>query len=242
MYTVSQASKISGVSVRTLHHYDSIGLLCPKAVTPAGYRLYDDENLARLQSILLFRELEFPLGEIKAILDNPDFDQNLALTQQIALLELKRSRLDRIIASARELLETGADSMNFTSFDHEQFEQYAQEARKKWGSTNAYREYEEKSGNLSKARHQELAQAMMDIFHRLGEIRALPANSPQAQALIKELQGFISANYYTCTPEILLDLGQMYLCDQRMQKNIDQAGGPGTAEFTYQAIQGYCKG
>ncbi len=124
MYTVSQASKISGVSVRTLHHYDSIGLLCPKAVTPAGYRLYDDENLARLQSILLFRELEFPLGEIKAILDNPDFDQNLALTQQIALLELKRSRLDRIIASARELLETGADSMNFTSFGQKKMGQY----------------------------------------------------------------------------------------------------------------------
>lgn len=241
MYTVSQVSKISGVSVRTLHHYDAIGLLRPKAVTEAGYRFYDEESLKRLQAILLFRELEFPLKEIKAILDNPDFDQSLALRQQITLLTLKRARLDKIISFARELLETGVDHMNFKPFDHQDIDLYTEEARKKWGGAAPYQEFEQKAGKLSKARQQELAQEMMDIFRRLGQAKALPAGSPQAQALIKELREFITANYYTCTPEILLSLGQMYTGDHRMQKNIDQAGGPGTAEFARLAIEASVK-
>ena len=97
MKTVHEVSQISGVSVRTLHHYDAIGLLRPTAVTEAGYRLYDDTALARLQSILLFRELEFPLKEIKRIMDDPQFDQATALEQQIRLLELQQERLSRLI-------------------------------------------------------------------------------------------------------------------------------------------------
>ena len=86
MKTVTEVSKITGVSVRTLHHYDAIGLLRPTAVTEAGYRLYDDEALGRLQTILLFRQLQFPLKEIKKILDSPNFDPQEALAQQIELL------------------------------------------------------------------------------------------------------------------------------------------------------------
>ena len=90
MWTVKQVSRITGVSVRTLHHYDAIGLLRPAKVTDAGYRLYDDAALRRLQNILLFRELQFPLREIKAILDSPNFDPAAALEQQIQLLEMQR--------------------------------------------------------------------------------------------------------------------------------------------------------
>lgn len=237
MYTVSQVSKISGVSVRTLHHYDSIGLLRPKAVTNAGYRFYDEESLKRLQSILLFRELEFSLKEIGAILDNPDFDQGLALRQQIELLRLKRERLDRIIAFARELLKTGVDCMDFKSFDRQDIDLYTKEAKEKWGGTAAYREFQEKAGKLPEARQQELAREMLDIFRRIGKAKTLPPNSPQAQSLVKELREFISANYYTCTSQILQGLAQMYTEDPRMRENIDQAGGPGTAEFARRAIE-----
>lgn len=95
MRTVKEVSRLTGVSVRTLHHYDAIGLLKPTKITDAGYRLYDDTALGRLQNILLFRELQFPLKEIKKILNNPDFDSNLAITQQIRLLELQQERIGK---------------------------------------------------------------------------------------------------------------------------------------------------
>ena len=115
--TIHEVSKLAGVSVRALHHYDAIGLLPPTALTEAGYRLYDDTALARLQSILLFRELEFPLKDIKRILDSPNFDQATALADQIKLLELRQARLGRLIALARETLETGVIPMKFDAFD-----------------------------------------------------------------------------------------------------------------------------
>ena len=112
MRTVKEVSKLTGVSVRTLHHYDAVGLLKPTAVTAAGYRLYDDAALARLQTILLFRELQFPLKEIKTILESPNFDREQALAQQIGLLELQRKHLDELISFAREMLLTGGNNMN----------------------------------------------------------------------------------------------------------------------------------
>ena len=93
MKTVNEVSKLTGISVRTLHHYDEIGLLKPTSITDAGYRLYDDIALERLQHILLFRELQFPLKDIKKILDSSDFDRNKALEQQIELLTMKKEHL-----------------------------------------------------------------------------------------------------------------------------------------------------
>ena len=107
MKTVKEVSRITGVSVRTLHHYDAIGLLKPTAVTEAGYRLYDDAALERMQSILLFRELQFPLKDIKRILDAPDFDPMAALAQQVRLLEMQREHLEQLISHAREIQQTG---------------------------------------------------------------------------------------------------------------------------------------
>ena len=113
MMTVHEVSQKTGVSIRALHHYDSIGLLCPAAVSEAGYRLYDDAALERLQQILLFRELEFPLKDIAAILDSPNFDRGRALEQQIMLLELRREHLDRLLAMARDIQEKGVNTMQF---------------------------------------------------------------------------------------------------------------------------------
>ncbi|MGN1123967.1 MAG: MerR family transcriptional regulator, partial [Eubacterium sp.] len=144
MKTVKEISRLTGVSVRTLHYYDEINLLKPTQITDAGYRLYDDTALERLHSILLFRELQFPLKEIKAILDSPDFDTKTALNEQIELLELQKKRLDKIISSAREILTKGVKNMSFSSFDKTELEQYCAEAKEKWGHTDAYKEYEQK--------------------------------------------------------------------------------------------------
>lgn len=136
--TIHEVSKLAGVSVRTLHHYDAIGLLPPTAFTKSGYRLYDDTALARLQSILLFRELEFPLKDIKRILDDPNFDQAAALADQIKLLELQQARLGRLITLARETLETGVIPMKFDAFSKTEQEKYTAEVKEKWGNTIAY--------------------------------------------------------------------------------------------------------
>ncbi len=240
MLTVSEVSRLSGVSVRALHHYDSIGLLPPTTVTGAGYRLYDEKALARLQTILLLRELEFPLKEIKRIVENPDFDEKAALKQQIELLSLKRSRLDKLIALAREIYESGVIRMDFEAFDKSTIEAYADEAKKKWGGTPAYKEYAERAENTTEAEKKTYSDELMQIFARFGEIREEGPASDRAKALAAELKDFITSHYYNCTPEILSGLGRMYVGDERFRRNIDAAGGEGTAQFAAEAIKSYC--
>lgn len=241
MKTVTEVSKITGVSVRTLHHYDEIGLLKPAKVTEAGYRLYDTANLQRLHAILLLKELQFPLKDIKEILDTPGFDPMEALTQQIGLLELKRQHLTDLIDHAREIQKTGVIPMDFSSFDTEKIDRYATEAKKKWGKTEAYKEYEAKTAGRSKAEMQDAGDKLMDIFREFGEIRHLSPASPEAQALVAKLQSFITDNYYTCTKQILFGLGQMYAAGDEMNENIDKAGGEGTGAFAKAAIGFFCK-
>ena len=236
MKTVHEASQISGVSVRTLHHYDAIGLLRPTAVTEAGYRLYDDTALARLQSILLFRELAFPLKEIKRIMDDPQFDQATALEQQIRLLELQQERLSRLIDLARETMKTGVTHMDFTAFDNSKLEQYAAEVKERWGNTAAYQE----SAQRPAAEQKDAAAGLMAQFARMGRLRTGDPAGQEAQDAVRELQQFITKHFYTCTPEILAGLGQMYTADDRFRANIDTAGGEGTADFAGKAITVYC--
>ena len=240
MRTVKEVSKITGVSVRTLHHYDAIGLLNPTKVTDAGYRLYDDTALSRLQTILLFRELQFSLKEIKAILDNPEFDASDALEQQIKLLELQHKRLEKLISFARRIRDKGVTTMNFEVFDTTEIEQYKAEAKAKWGGTKAYQQYEEKAAGRSDFEDKEIADLFMALFAELGSLRHLSPAAKEVQEKVASLQKFITENYYECTDEILSGLGQMYVADERFKKNIDKAGGEGTAEFVSQAISKYC--
>ena len=133
MMTVNEVSKLTGVSIRTLQYYDTIGLLPPTEYTEAGYRLYDDTALERLQQILLFKELEFPLKEIKRIIDAPDFDRDKALSQQIELLTMKKEHLEGLIAFARKIKTTGVNKMDFNVFNTAKMDEYAREAKKQWG-------------------------------------------------------------------------------------------------------------
>ena len=240
MKTVNEVSKLTGVSVRALHHYDAIGLLPPTRVTEAGYRLYDDTALARLQAILLFRELRFPLKDIREILDSPHFDPMEALASQIRLLELQRQHLDALISHARHIQKTGVMEMDFHAFDTTELDRYSAEAKAKWGKTEAYREFEEKTAGQTPEQQRADGGALMDIFAEFGAIRHTSPDSGEAQALVAGLQRFISQHYYTCTREILRGLGQMYVAGDTMTENIDKVGGQGTAEFVHRAIDIYC--
>lgn len=240
MKTVNEVSKLTGVSVRALHHYDAIGLLKPTQVTDAGYRLYDDTALARLQTILLFRELQFPLKEIKSILDSPDFNREQALQQQIGLLELQRRQLDVLISFAREIIETGVNNMDFSAFDKAEIEQYKAEVKARWGKTAAYKEFEQKTAGQSENEQTEAAEKLIQIFAKFGKVKHLAPESDTAQALVEALRQYITENYYNCTPQILESLGQMYVGDERFKTNIDARGGVGTAEFASKAIEFYC--
>lgn len=241
MWTVHEMGKLTGVSARTLHHYDAIGLLKPSAMTRVGYRLYDETALKRLQNILMFRELEFPLKEIKSILDSPVFDPQEALAQQIKLLELRRMHIDKLISFAREFQKEGVDKMDFHVFDKTEIEQYSKEVKERWGSTEAYQEYEEKTNGKTEKEQKIAADKLLSLFADIGLLRKNLPEEQKVQDKIASLQSFITENYYHCTDEILYGLSQMYVCDERMKCNIDQAGGEGTAEFVRQAISIYCK-
>ena len=233
MMTIHEVSKLAGIRVRTLHHYDAIGLLPPTTLTEAGYRLYNDTALARLQTILLFRELEFPLKDIKRILDDPGFDQSAALADQIKLLELRRKQLGKLIALARETLKTGVTPMKFDAFDKTEQERFAAEVNEKWGGSAAYQEYQQHEQDGTTGDPADL----MAQFAALGKLRHLAPTAPEVQAAIRNLQQFITEHFYTCTPEILAGLGKMYVADDRFRQNIDKVGGEGTVEFVAQAIR-----
>lgn len=236
MRTVNEISKITGVSVRTLHHYDAIGLLKPTKITDAGYRLYDDTALGRLQNILLFRELQFPLKDIKAILDSPAFDTDEALSQQIKLLELQYKRIGELISFAREIQMKGVKNMDFQVFVKNEMEEYKKEVKAKWGDTRAYNEYVQKKDFDNCG----TAEKLMLLLAQIGALRTCLPSDVKVQKQINALQSFITENYYNCTKEILKGLGQMYVCDERFKKSIDKAGGEGTAEFVSEAIRIYC--
>lgn len=243
MKTVNEVSRLSGVSVRTLRYYDGIGLLKPTGHTDAGYRLYDDAALERLQQILLFRELQFPLKEISRIMQSPDYDRKKALSQQITLLTMKKEHLERLIASAKQI-EKGEPAMkqpDFSAFDTRRMNEYAAQAKKAWGQTAAYSEYEQKAQSRDAHKEQELGGELMAHFAALGKLRGKAPESTEAQQWVLSLQSFISTHYYTCTKPILRELGRMYAAGGDFTANIDAAGGEGTAFFAAAAIEHYCR-
>ena len=235
---IKEFARLSGVSVRTLHYYDEIGLLKPSFVDAQnGYRFYDEVSLGRMQEILFYRELDFPLKSIGEILASPHYDKQTALAKQKRLLTLKKERLERLIA-ALEGAEKGEMKMNV--FDNNEYEtarrQYEAEAKERWGDTAVYREYEQRGGSSTDA-----TTGLMAIFGDFAACKAAgePADSAAARALVGKLQDYITAHFYTCTDAILAGLGQMYVGDERFRQNIDRYGA-GTAEFAAKAIAAHC--
>lgn len=240
MMTVNEVSKLAGVSIRTLQYYDKIGLLKPARYTESGYRLYDDTGLERLQQILLFRELEFPLKEIKEIITGSNFDKVRALDQQIELLTLKKEHLENLIDFARKLKTKGADIMDFSAYDTSKIDEYAKKAKEEWGDTPQYKEYEKKSASRSKEDEANMMKGLLNVFAEFGKIKDTDPSSDEAKALARKLQDYITEHFYNCTNDILLGLGQAYVSNREFTENIDKAGGKGTADFACRAIKAYC--
>lgn len=239
---IHEVAELSGVTVRTLQYYDQIGLLVPSEVTEVGYRIYHEEDLDRLQQILFFRELEFPLKKIKDIMNNPSYDRLEALRNQKAMLLEKRSRMDRLIRLVEERLG-GQQDMSFEEFSMESIEnhkkQYAEEVRNRWGDSDAYAEYEKKTKGYSKEDWNSISQAGDRIMGEFAKYRDLSPEDETVQELVARWQNFITTHYYECTKDILAGLGNMYVSDERFRENINKHG-EGTAELMSKAIAIYC--
>ena len=234
---IKEFAQLTGVSVRTLHYYDEIGLLKPSEVdAQTGYRFYDENAFERMQEILFYRELDFSLKTIAEILSSPDYDKQQALSRQRKLLLAKKDRLEQLIAT----LDSVEEGMGFmkTKNEYEALKnQYAEEAKQRWGNTDAYKESESRNTDFSKSAP--LLDAVFEEFAELNRAGASPESEP-AKIMAEKLQQCITDNFYTCTDEILKGLGQMYVADERFLKNIDRHG-EGTAEFVSACIKNYFK-
>ena len=226
-----------GVSVRTLHYYDEIGLLKPSEVDAQnGYRFYDERSLERMQEILFYRELDFSLKTIAQILSSPDYDKQQALMRQRKLLLAKKERLERLI-DALDSMEKGEGFMKPNNEYEDLKNKYAEEVRQRWGSTDAYKESQQRNTDFSQAAS--LLDAVFEEFAELDRSGTSP-DDEAAKIQVEKLQRCITDNFYTCTNEILAGLGQMYAADVRFKNYIDKHG-EGTAEFVSQCIKSYCK-
>ena len=242
MKTVHEVSELAHVSVRTLHHYDKIGLLKPSSRTEAGYRLYSSEDLERLQQIMLFRELKFPLADIRSILESPDFDQRRALEQQIELLELKREHIGNLIDLAKAMKAMGVRALSFKPFDTSKLDEYTAQAKASWGDTPQWKEYESKWAGRPKGDEDAMGERLMELFVPFGRMAAEDADPSceEAQMQVAVIQEFITENAYTCTNEILAGLGRAYGSGGDFTRNINEACGAGAAEFAAAAVEEYC--
>ena len=236
---IKEFAAFTGVSVRTLHYYDEIGLLLPAFVDRStGYRYYDENSLLRMQQILFYRELDFSLKRIGEILSSPNYDKEKVLCEQKRLLVLKKERLEKLICAIDGAMK-GENVMK--AFESSELEAYKAEVKEKWGKTDAYREHAEKTSSYTKQTWDALTAQMESILAEFALCmkNGEAADSAEAQHLVKALQGHITQHYYHCTDQILAGLGQMYVADERFRSNIDKYAD-GTAAFIRDAITAYC--
>lgn len=240
---IKEFADFTGVSVRTLHYYDEIGLLKPADIDKDnGYRYYDKESAERMFEIMFLRELDFSLKSIKDILSSPDYNKKEAFRKQKNLLTLKKQRLERLIEA---LDKAGKGEFDMKSLNYNEYENakksYEKEVKEKWGKTDAYREACEKTAGYSVDKQKDVNEGLMAVFSEFAEAmkNGMSADSDEAKAIAEKLQAYITENFYTCTKEILSGLGEMYVLDERFRANIDKYGA-GTAEYARNAIKNYC--
>lgn len=241
--SISEMAKMSGVSVRTLHYYDEIGLLKPsEVISETGYRYYDEDSLVKLQQILFYRELDFSLKEIMKMMQASDYNREEAFIRQRELLKLKRKRLDKLIGLLDANLE-GENMMSFEEFDtteiEEAKEKYAKEVKDKWGTTDAYAQSQKKTAGYGKDDWKKVTEQMDELLKKFAQHLGESPQCEEVQLLVGQWQQHITDAYYDCTKEVLAGLGQMYVADERFMKNMDKFGA-GTAKLMSDAIAVYC--
>ena len=243
-FTVKQLSKLAGVSVRTLHYYDEIGLLKPDAIRPNGYREYGDQTLLKLQQILFYRELDFRLEDIKAMLSRPDFDAIVALESHRLSLQGRAKRLEHLIQTVDDTIlhRKGSKEMSpkqlFSAFSEEEQEQYAKEAEQMYDPA-IVKESNRKFKSLSAAGKQRIFDEGNQVYADM--LAAMPkgAASPEVQAIVERWRKHMDY-FWTPKPEQLLSLAEIYSSDPRFKANFDKID-PRLAEFMKEAVGVYVK-
>jgi MerR family transcriptional regulator, thiopeptide resistance regulator len=242
-YTVGKVAALAGVTVRTLHHYDEIGLLSPSDRSSTGYRRYDDTDLERLQQIMYYRELGFSLEEIATILDDPAADARSHLLRQHELLTERIAKLQKMVNAIEFAMEASKVGINLTP--EERFEvfgdfnpdDYTEEVEQRWGGTDAYKESARRVARYTKADWQRIKEQSEDWGRRIAAVMesGAAADSPQAKELAEEHRQHISQWYYECSYEIQKGLAEMYLADERFMATYE-AIKPGLTRFLHDAI------
>lgn len=242
-YSVGQVAGFAGVTVRTLHHYDEIGLLVPGERSHAGHRRYGDADLDRLQQIMFYRELGFPLDEVAALLDDPEADPREHLRRQHALLSARIGKLQAMAAAVEHAMEARKMGVNLTP--EEKFEvfgdfdpdAYADEVRERWGSSEAYKESQRRTASYTKEDWKRLTEEFDAVHRKMAEVMAsgLPTDSAEAMDVAEEHRRFISSGYYDCSYEMHTCLGEMYVADERFTATYE-AIRPGLAVYMRDAM------
>ena len=237
-YTVGKVAELSGVTIRTLHHYDEIGLLSPGGRSASGYRIYEDSDIERLQQILFYRELGFDLKEISAIVDDPRTDALGHLRRQRKLLVERMERLGAMVDAIEYEME--ARTMNIRLTPEERFEvfgefrpeDHAEEAERRWGETDSYKESQRRVSKYGKEDWQRLKAEEEEIRASLAAAfeAGLAPDSEEAMAAAEDHRQHISRWFYDCSYEMHRGLTDMYVSDERFRSNYDTQT-PGLAEF-----------
>ncbi|WP_447038209.1 MerR family transcriptional regulator [Streptomyces sp. DSM 118878] len=243
-YSVGQVAGFTGVTVRTLHHYDEIGLLVPGGRSHAGHRRYSDGDLDRLQQILFYRELGFPLDQVAALLDDPDADPRAHLRRQHELLTARIARLEEMAAAVERAMEAKKMGINLTPeerfevFGDTDPEQYADEVRERWGDTEGYREAQRRSASYTKDDWKRINEEFSALHARVGDLLAqgFAADSREAMDGAEDHRLFICRYHYECSHETHTCLGEMYVADERFTA-FYEAIRPGLAVYMRDAIR-----
>jgi DNA-binding transcriptional MerR regulator len=242
-FTVGELSRLTGVTVRALHHYDEIGLVRPSQRTAAGYRLYDERDVLRLQQVLVFRELGVPLDEIGAAIDEAT-DRAALLRKHRGELVRKRTQIDAMLASvdaALGVLEKGDTTMqpeDFKAlFDGFNPADYEEEARERWGKTSAYQESARRTKQYGKPEWEAIRRESEAIYARLAALmqQGAAVSDPAVQAGVEDHRSHLERWFYPCSKQMHRGLGEMYVSDSRFMANLDKVA-PGFAQFLRDAI------
>ncbi len=244
-YTVQQLADLAGVTVRALHHYDAIGLLTPAARTEAGYRLYGEKDLLRLQQILFFRELDFPLDQIAALLDAPGFDPVRALERHRELLQAQRDRLarlmetiDKTIAGLKEDMMGLTDEELYAGFSKEDAERYRREARELYGE-EVVEASEQRARKMTKEQMQAVQAEGEEVTRGLADLTDRAPGDPVVQALIARHYAWV-CHFWTPNAEAYAGLGDLYTDNPEFRATYDKYR-PGLADFMKAAMSYYAE-
>jgi len=241
--TVGHVAELVGVSVRTLHHYDQIGLVPPSARSNAGYRMYSDHDISRLHRVLVYRELGFPLEEIATLLDDPSVDAMAHLKRQRALLDERIDRLHQMVAAVERVMEAQTMGIQLSTQEQSEIfgdnwlgEEYAAEAEQRWGTTDAWKQSQSRTATLSEDdwQHVKAETDALEAAFAQAMVAGAPVDSARAGELAERHRASI-ARFYDCSHSTHRNLAEMYVADERYRQHYEDAA-PGLAQYTRDVI------